>query len=476
MRMSSFFLAHPIDIYSYLTILFPHKQTHTHTHTSTHTHKDCAQNAAPITNALCSASSNILGATPSCHCSKNYTLVSDTVVHMISGITQIGVTSVIFSDWETYNYGHDIFYTAGPGITPRTRTATAILRNGTAIIMGGDTYNTFGQSVVLNNVEIFDPATNTLSAVSTLNAPFISAGFAVTLPSGIVVLGGGFSSFSSNSPSLATTYLLNPDNMTWARQHHQSWLQQARSRCAAVLLKNGTIMVIGGVFNGRSLSSTEVSNANASLFSFGSRLNESRAWPSALVTVGGLVVVAGGRNDAGYALDTTEFLALNSNEWLIGRSRLNVPRWGASMALMADGRFVIIGGSDSSIFLDSAEIYVSGVTDRGWFLLKGIMNIPRALFSSVLAPAPAEICAYPYGVNTLAWIPFSNCSGIRKYSGREKKSLVVSFILHILFLLLFTRLNILPSPFPHSPWCCFLFLISLSLYRPDSRHFHNCIH
>ena len=118
-----------------------------------------------------------------------------------------------------------------------------------------------------------------------------------------------------------------------------------------------------------------------------------RAWPASLVTAGDLVVVAGGRDANGVALDSMEFFVPSSNIWTVGRSRLIIPRWGASMALLPDGRFAIAGGCDPEAFLDSIEIYDSSYQNRGWKLMPSLMFFPRALFAMSVSVIPGPICA-----------------------------------------------------------------------------------
>ena len=93
-----------------------------------------------------------------------------------------------------------------------------------------------------------------------------------------------------------------------------------------------------------------------------------------------LIVVAGGRDEDGNALDTVEFLLEDDGSWFSG-PKLPKPLFGHSMITLADNRVIVIGGQDGKeasqdIFELVCDFSSFGV-DCEWITLEQKLAYPR---------------------------------------------------------------------------------------------------
>ena len=93
-----------------------------------------------------------------------------------------------------------------------------------------------------------------------------------------------------------------------------------------------------------------------------------------------LIVVAGGRDEDGNALDTVEFLLEDDGSWFSG-PKLPKPLFGHSMITLADNRVIVIGGQDgkkasTDIFELMCDFSTFGL-DCEWNTLEQKLTYPR---------------------------------------------------------------------------------------------------
>jgi hypothetical protein len=137
----------------------------------------------------------------------------------------------------------------GAGLAiPRSGHAAARLLDGRVLFVGGA--NNLGP---LDIAEIYDPATNTVSQVSSQMLPGRSNLSATTLPDGRVLVAGGRDSAGSD---LAIAQIFDPALGTFSAIPAMG---TPRSGHTAVLLPaNNNVLIFGGASNGASLSSAEL--------------------------------------------------------------------------------------------------------------------------------------------------------------------------------------------------------------------------
>ncbi|MBK9360585.1 MAG: hypothetical protein IPM99_05295 [Rubrivivax sp.] len=119
-----------------------------------------------------------------------------------------------------------------------------LLADGKVLISGGA-----GESAgdpVKDSAELFDPATQTFSAIAArMSSPRVMHD-ATRLPGGKVVLTGGASIFNpANSVALASVEMFDPTTQAFAPL--SAAMTSSRAGHAAALLANGSILVTGGV-------------------------------------------------------------------------------------------------------------------------------------------------------------------------------------------------------------------------------------
>src|SRR6266542_1914314 len=133
--------------------------------------------------------------------------------------------------------------TGSLGVERSGNTAT-LLPSGKVLVAGGS-HLVNGNFTVLSSVELYDPATGSWSPTGSLGTAR-AIHTATLLPSGKVLVTGGFNGFSS----LSSAELYDPATGSWSPTGS---LATGREIHTATLLPSGKVLVAGG-FNGSSLS------------------------------------------------------------------------------------------------------------------------------------------------------------------------------------------------------------------------------
>jgi hypothetical protein len=177
------------------------------------------------------------------------------------------------------------------------------LRDGRVMIGGGDT----GVKVV----ELFDPYTETFTTTGPLTT---GRGMltAHTLPDGRVIVIGGtnVSAGAVNAPQ-KTMELWSPATGTWTTAAYQ--LSNARCWHASALVRDGTILVMGGYPISGSCTPTssveQVDPATGTVTAFATLLHANTEWVAAALLDGSVIGVGGGACGTSSALPDLDFLA-----------------------------------------------------------------------------------------------------------------------------------------------------------------------
>src|SRR5213080_371600 len=125
----------------------------------------------------------------------------------------------------------------GPLVVPRTGHAATVLADGRVLITGGRD----GAGTIVAIAEIFDPATETSTAVGALVTARVSH-TATLLPNGRVLVAGG----TSATGPLSSAEIFDPANPGAALRVLSATMGAARAGHTATLLKDGTVLIAGG--------------------------------------------------------------------------------------------------------------------------------------------------------------------------------------------------------------------------------------
>ena len=223
------------------------------------------------------------------------------------------------------------------GMTRQRAAHTAtLLPDGKVLVAGGFA----GGGGSLASAEIFDPATSTFASAGDMNAA--RAGPTATpLPGGKVLIAGG-----DDGSYLASAEVYDPAARTFTPT---GGLTSARSGHVAALLHGGKVLLAGGVGTGWTfLADAELFDPGAGTFAPTGGMTTARESHTATLLKDGRVLIAGGHRGRRPSVTihaSTEIYNPSGGTFTAG-GNLTVRRHKHDAALLADGRVLIVGGSD----------------------------------------------------------------------------------------------------------------------------------
>ncbi|HLG99222.1 MAG TPA: hypothetical protein VKX49_23125 [Bryobacteraceae bacterium] len=227
------------------------------------------------------------------------TLLNDGRVLLVGGLTLPG-TGGSCSDTnagaEFFDPKSGTYSKAAPLQVNRNYHTATLLQDGRVLIAGGILKGAFSApcNAELNSAEIFDPSSGAFSSAGPMQQ-IRGAGFAVLLPSGKVLLGGGDAAEGSAE-------LFDPATATFTATGSMSDI--SRAIAGAILLPNGQVLVAGGKgVLGTPTDAVELYNPATGTFSVTGSLGLPRAGLTVTLLVNGKVLAAGGAFN--YTFQTT---------------------------------------------------------------------------------------------------------------------------------------------------------------------------
>ena len=274
--------------------------------------------------------------------------------------------------------------------TPRADHTATLLPNGLVLIVGGNSGSALGQDhgTTFATAELYNPATQVFTPLAARMAVVREGHTATLLPSGLVLIAGGFDNQGSNI-SYASAELFNPATGTFTTL--TGAMRVARSHHAATLLPNGQVLLAGGDSGG---DTAELFDPVAGTFTLLiPRLTVSRAGHSATLLANGQVLLVGGgvRQVDGTVLprNSAELFDPAARTFTAVAATMSSIRIGHSATLLPSGKVLLTGSFQLSSAalpaLDAAELYdpASGTFSA----LAAVMTSPRAEQSATLLPS-----------------------------------------------------------------------------------------
>ncbi len=219
------------------------------------------------------------------------TLLKDGRVLIVGGLIAPGFGSSCAdtnAGAEIYDPKTGKFTTAGPMVTNRNYHSAVLLPDGRVLIAGGELKGSIGMSCnsAFDSAEVYDPVSEKFSVTGSMPSRR-SAFFAVLLPNGKVLVGGG-------DVNGGTAEIFDPASGTFTPTGNLN--NGYRSACKAVLLSNGQVLVVGGhnITNAVPTNSTELYNPATGTFQAVGNLVIARSSPTATLLLDGRVLVTGG--------------------------------------------------------------------------------------------------------------------------------------------------------------------------------------
>jgi hypothetical protein len=294
---------------------------------------------------------------------------------------------------------------AGPLASPRTDGAWVILKDGTPFLSGGfnvDSATSFAEVfdqatktwsrvksstdshaghtatylptldrvlVVGESNELYDPATDKWTAESTpLMRDYPTA---TLLASGKVLIAGGQA--PGPSYTLQPAALYDPSAAAGSRWSPAGTMIKPRFQHAAVLLKDGQVLVMGGGDNSAIIDDSELYDPVANTWTKTGALLEVRADFASARLADGRVLVAGGFN--GLPMSTAEIFDPATKKWS-STTALDEGREGPSAVLLSTGRVLLIGGegtaaATTTVFDPKTSVWSKGpplTAERAYFM------------------------------------------------------------------------------------------------------------
>jgi hypothetical protein len=249
----------------------------------------------------------------------------------------------------TTNAQTGTFTATGSMATPRFQHTVTLLANGQVLVAGGDSAtNPF---VPVATAELYDPTTRLFSSTGPMTTTRVDHTATLLHNGQVLIVGGNTGPAELYDPT--TRAFRATGSMTTARNFH-----------AATLLPNGKVLIVGGAGNNSAaLASAELYDPATSAFSPAGSMGTARVGPNTMLLPNGQVLIAGGAAGTGgnaALLMSAELYDPASNAFTTTGSMITA-RSGPGTAVLPTGKVLFTGGAvgaaSNTLPLASAELY-----------------------------------------------------------------------------------------------------------------------
>ena len=260
---------------------------------------------------------------------------------LVIGSTESGLS-------EIYDPSGGNWSSAGTMIKARTWASATLLEDGRVLVAGGLDATKTGRKEV-ESAEIFDPSTEEWTATG--NMEQVHSGQSVVLLDGKPLLIGKF---------LAEIY--DPASGTWSSAGKPE--RERSLGTTATVMADGKVIVTGGEFqrggwtgvNSAPISSTEIYDPVANTWTISGHMIEGRQFHSAVLLKNGKVMVIGGMQ-----MDIYDPTIVEDMKWPVAALMIEERYRQYTATLLNDGRVIVVGGMNQTEAgnrgIATAEIY-----------------------------------------------------------------------------------------------------------------------
>ena len=276
----------------------------------------------------------------------------------------------------------DGFTPTGALDQPRYGASDVLLTSGSlsgrVLIAGG--FN--GSSTDLATAVIWNPTTGSFSAAA--NALSAARGFMSVTPlagSSAKILFADGGDGSDEAGAYKNTDLFDPG--TGFFSVGPSTLDY-RHNATATLLGNGKVLIAGGITNDVNhtrLATAELYDPVANSFAYTGSMHAARDFHVAAPLPNGNVLVAGGGNGSGIALNSAEIYSPATGTFTLLAATMNERRDDATATLLTNGKVLIVGGVNQDVPSGTAELFDY---TNNTFTLVGATITPRHFHTATL--------------------------------------------------------------------------------------------
>ncbi|HTM47060.1 MAG TPA: kelch repeat-containing protein, partial [Bryobacteraceae bacterium] len=219
----------------------------------------------------------------------------------------------------------------------------AALPDGSVLVAGGRVSG----SAATNAAEIYSPAANTWTNITSMREARIGAAVTVLADGRVLIAGGEASGVAS-----ATLEIYNPGSQSFALV--SGAMSSPRKNLAAARLSDGRVLIAGGSNGAAALATAEIFDPATGALSPAGNMSSPRTGLSATALDNGKVLVAGGSNGA-QDLATSELFDPQTGAFAGGASMASPRRGHQALLIPHNNNVLVVGGTSTGQPLASTE-------------------------------------------------------------------------------------------------------------------------